>query len=221
MIDNSNRLHRYLSGLREANTDRGGASGVAQQDVNWAEVRRIDAVVMFCDLCEFTDLSNRLPQDKLLEVLRGYFGLVVPEIEVRGGEVVQLIGDGILAVFRGGTERHGNSCRNAMQSALLIQNRLHLEEIAGRTLQAGIALHVGEVSYGAIGAGKSCTLTVIGPAVNLTSRLEKLCHLTKQPILVSKRFARRLGHGRTRFIGRFCLKGFEEPQDVYAPTGEG
>ena len=215
MIDNSNRLHCYLSGLRDANKKHPHLSEAALPDV-----RRIEAIVMFCDLRRFTDLSNRLPQEKLLELLCGYFRLVVPLIEGHGGEVVQLIGDGILAVFRFSAGRGGNSCKNALQAALLIQNRLHLEPIAGLILQAGISLHAGEVSYGAIGAGRSCTLTVIGPAVNLASRLEKLCHLTQQPILLSKVFARRLGLGQTRFIGRFSVKGFDEPQDVYAPKGD-
>ncbi|MDY0883539.1 adenylate/guanylate cyclase domain-containing protein [Dongia soli] len=214
MIDNSNRLHCYLSGLRGVNK-----GDLCLSEATLPAVRQIEAVIMFCDLRQFTDLSNRLSQEKLIELLCGYFRLVVPVIEAFGGEVVQLIGDGILAVFRF-AERGGNSCKNAIEAALLIQHRLHLEPVAGRILQAGIALHAGEVSYGAIGAGRSCTLTVIGPAVNLTSRLEKLCHLTKQPILVSKVFARRLGLGNTRFIGRFRVKGFDEPQDVYAPKAD-
>ena len=214
MIDNSDQLHRALAGLRIA-TGRLGLSEVTPPDI-----RQIDAVIMFCDLREFTQIANSLPQEDLLKVLCRYLDLVVPAIEEFGGEVVQLIGDGVLAVFHGYADRNGDSCKNALEAALLIQDRLHLEPVAGRMLRAGIALHAGEVSYGPISAGKSCTLTVIGSAVNLTSRLEKLCHLTKQPILVSKVFARRLSLGDTRFIGRFCLKGFDEPQDVYAPKGE-
>lgn len=212
MIDNSDRLHHYLAGLR-AGTDRLGLPVVTVPDV-----RQIEAVIMFCDLRGYTHLANSLPQEDLLEVLCRYLDVVVPMIEDFGGEVVQLIGDGILAVFHRCAEV--NSCKNALEAALLIQYRLDLEPVAGRMLRVGIALHAGKVSYGAISAGKSCTITVIGSAVNLTSRLEKLCHLTKQSILVSKIFARRLGLGNTRFIGRFCLRGFDEPQDVYAPTGE-
>jgi adenylate cyclase len=211
MIDNSDQLHRALAGLRIP-TGRLGLPEVTPPDV-----RQIEAVIMFCDLREFTQIANSLPQEDLLKVLCRYLDLVVPAIEGFGGEVVQLIGDGVLAVFHGYADRNSNSCKNALEAALLIHDRLHLEPVAGRMLRAGIALHAGEVSYGAISAGKSCTLTVIGSAVNLTSRLEKLCHLTKQPVLVSKTFARRLGLGNTRFIGRFCLKGFDEPQDVYAP----
>lgn len=212
MINNNDPLHHNLPSLAAA-----GARDGSQTEAATYPVKRVEAVVMFCDLRGFTALSNSLPQDEVMAVLHGYFNLVVPVIEAFGGEVLQFIGDGILAVFHDCTDRDGVSCNQVVDAAIQVRNSLSGGLVAGRTLQAGIALHAGEVFYGEIGAGKRSSLTVIGPVVNLTSRLETLCHLTGQPILVSATFARRIGVSSCVYIGSFTLKGFDELQEVYAP----
>ena len=56
-----------------------------------------------------------------------------------------------------------------------------------------IALHVGEVLYGNVGAVDRLDLTVIGPAVNEAVRMEKLCEPLGQQILFSSQFAEAAG----------------------------
>jgi len=211
-MTNNNPCHRRQPPLAATDTEDSDQIKVASP-----AIERVEAVVMFCDLRDFTTLSNRLPQDDVIAVLQGYFNLVVPVIEAFGGEVLQLIGDGILAIFHDCANRNGPGCARAKDAATQIQRCLNMCSVAGRTLQAGIALHAGEVIYGEIGAGRRTSLTVIGPVVNLTSRLETLCHLTGQPILVSSAFARRIGLANCLYIGRFEFKGFDESQEVYAP----
>jgi adenylate cyclase len=83
-------------------------------------------------------------------------------------------------------------------------------------LRAGIALHFGEVSYGNIGSGERLDFTVIGPDVNLTSRIESLCESTSQPLLMSERFASLLILPGATSIGWHVIKGFVEPIQLFA-----
>jgi hypothetical protein len=82
--------------------------------------------------------------------------------------------------------------------------------------QAGFALHHGQVSYGNIGAGDRLDFTVIGPDVNLTSRIERLCRELDRQLIMSKDFVTCLD--RPMFeIGHFQLRGFSQMQLLFGP----
>jgi adenylate cyclase len=83
------------------------------------------------------------------------------------------------------------------------------------SLQAGIALHYGEVSYGNIGSGRRLDFTVIGPDVNLVSRIQTATGATGHALLSSERFAGLLGSQKLVSIGRHALKGFSDSVELY------
>ncbi|MCH8992124.1 MAG: right-handed parallel beta-helix repeat-containing protein [Acidobacteria bacterium] len=84
-------------------------------------------------------------------------------------------------------------------------------------LRFGIALHVGEVAYGNIGAPDRLDFTVVGPAVNVAARLEALCKSLDRPLLVSEAFAACAGpcRRRLRSLGVHTLRGVRRPQEVF------
>jgi adenylate cyclase len=73
--------------------------------------------------------------------------------------------------------------------------------------------------YGNIGAADRLDFTVIGPVVNLVSRLEPLTVGLDPPIVVSESLARISGR-RFRELGRFALKGISEDQPAFTPESE-
>jgi adenylate cyclase len=79
-----------------------------------------------------------------------------------------------------------------------------------------MALHVGDVLYGNVGSAKRLDFTTIGPAVNLTARLETLARDLGRDLLVSARFA---AHSPKTLVslGTFQLRGIRAPQEVFAP----
>jgi adenylate cyclase len=81
-------------------------------------------------------------------------------------------------------------------------------------LQSGVALHYGTVSYGNIGAGDRLDFTVIGPDVNLTSRIERFCRELDTRLIMSEAFAERLDRPMWE-IGHFALRGFSRPQRLF------
>src|SRR5689334_8169253 len=91
--------------------------------VRRGDVETLEAALMFCDMQGFTELSNRLSGERVLEVLNIYFDQVVPPISHCGGEVLKFMGDGLLAFFRDEAGA-GQSCAAALQAARLIGQRL-------------------------------------------------------------------------------------------------
>ena len=73
------------------------------------------------------------------------------------------------------------------------------------------------MSYGNIGSGRRLDFTVIGPDVNLVSRIQTVCGNTGLPLLMSRRFADLIGSGRSTPVGFHDLKGFHEPVELLAP----
>jgi adenylate cyclase len=83
------------------------------------------------------------------------------------------------------------------------------------SLDIVIALHVGTVHYGNIGAVDRLDFTVIGRAVNLVSRIENAAKMLGQPIVVSAELAAVLDGVVS--LGRHQLRGLAAPQELFAP----
>lgn len=178
------------------------------------QVESLDAALLLCDLRGFTALSNRLPVERVLELLDLYFDRVVPPILAEGGEVLKFIGDAVLAFFPHTPPPQAAAA--AFKSAGNALASLARLAVPDATLEAGIALHHGQVSYGNIGSGHRLDFTVIGPDVNLVSRIQSVCGATGHHLLMSARFAGLLGPDRTVPIGTYPLRGFSEPAQIHA-----
>jgi adenylate cyclase len=83
----------------------------------------------------------------------------------------------------------------------------------------GLALHIGEVMFGNIGASKRLDFTVIGPAVNHTARLEKLCAPLDRQVVLSQAIATLLPADETVPLGRHAVKDLDQPQAVFGIKG--
>ncbi len=82
----------------------------------------------------------------------------------------------------------------------------------------GIGVHVGDVMYGNIGSRSRLDFTVIGPAVNVASRLESLTKELKRPVLLSRAFVETAVSAQLEDLGLHPLRGLGEPIDVLYPS---
>jgi adenylate cyclase len=171
----------------------------------------VDAALMLCDLRGFTELSNRLAPERVIALLDSYFDRVVPAIGAAGGEVLKFMGDGVLAFFPQDTA--DAACAMALAGAEKVLANLRPGQDS--ELSVGIALHYGRVSYGNIGSGRRLDFTVIGPDVNLVSRIQSVCSTTGHRLLVSERFLTLLHEQRFTAAGSHVPKGFEQPVRLY------
>jgi adenylate cyclase len=184
----------------------------------------IRAVIWLCDLRGFTNLSEALSREVLIDLLNCYFGPMCDAVASQGGEILKFIGDAMLAIFPIGQDTAndtGKTCRAALIAAERAQSALGEEnERRGKAglprIEYGLALHLGDVMYGNIGSDTRLDFTVIGPAVNLTARIESMCRQLGRQLLLSSEFVKSGGIA-AKSVGTFSLKGVGADQEIFVP----
>lgn len=191
-------------------------AGVVQRGA----VETIRAAIWYADLRGFTEATLQLTPVQVLDHLNAAFEVMVDRVEAGGGEVLKLIGDGLLAIF---PAEQGDAAASsaAVEAALEVQVALArvsaVREADGLpALAAGVGVHVGDVLYGNVGARQRLDFTVIGHAVNVAARLEGLCGRLGEPLLVSEAVAAQVPRA-WRDLGVHPLKGMPTPLRVMAP----
>lgn len=181
------------------------------------------AAVCFTDLRDFTALSDSLPRAELLELLNSYFDCVVGAVHAHGGEVLKFIGDAVLAIFRVADNDRAAACQAALRAAHDAFARAAAANVARaghQPIDFGMSIHIGDVVYGNIGAIDRLDFTVIGPAVNLASRLQGQCKTLARPLLVSEAFAANCDEPCIS-LGEHHLKGVAQAVKIFAPVDGG
>jgi adenylate cyclase len=214
-------MRRSSASLLRTFLGDGPADAVLAGAIRRGDRRHIEAAILFCDLRGFTTLSERLGEAGLFAALDRYFEAVVEAVRGEGGDVLKFLGDGILAIFPVETGGRGAACAAALRAVEQARQRLAGALAGDGSPLAFVAtLHVGQVVYGNIGSPDRLDFTVLGPAVNLVSRLEGLAKQLDQPMLCSAAFAREVGTSLAP-LGAFPLKGLAEPQAVFVPQNAG
>jgi class 3 adenylate cyclase len=184
----------------------------------------IQAALLFADLRGFTPLSESHPPAEVISALDAWFDRIAGAVHAFGGEVLKFIGDGVLAIFpvtEGFPRGACDAALRATSAARAGMARLDQERAQQGLppLSFGVALHLGEVFWGNIGAADRLDFTAIGPAVNLVSRLEGLCRPLDKTILVSGALAAQTEMPLIA-LGTHSLRGIASPCAVFTvPEG--
>jgi adenylate cyclase len=210
-VAESKSLVRFVETLLSTYVGQEPSQLILEGQIRRGDVRMITAAIMLIDLRDFTMLTNILSPRAVIRLLNEYFDCVFPPIREHGGEVVEIMGDGVLAMFRqegrDGRAACGEALDAATQSLLALAERNRKMPGGGPVLKAGLALHYGTVSYGNIGSGDRLDFTVIGADVNLTSRIEQFNRQLDRTLIMSQEFAEQLGRPVWE-IGHYELRGF-------------
>ncbi len=182
---------------------------------------RINAVLWYSDLKNFTTITDAASPDEVIPLLNDYADAIVSAIHDKGGDVLKLIGDGVLAIFGGAAPEE--TCRRALLAEAKMRKRIaELNEkrtSEGRPVAGvNLGLHIGDVFYGNIGSATRLDFTVVGPAVNEVSRIVALCRsVDRDNLFSSDFFAATPEPERSRLVsvGRFALRGVSRAQDLY------
>jgi adenylate cyclase len=182
---------------------------------------RINAVLWFSDLRGSTAISEGMEPSEIIPFLNDYAQASIDAIHEAGGEVLKLIGDGVLGMFT------DDNLAVAKRAALRAEHRFRRNMQALNTRRAAdqrpvttahVGLHVGEVFYGNIGSEDRLDFTVVGPAVNEVSRIASMCRSVERELLTSSAFRSGLdAAGRNYLVstGRFALRGISRAQELY------
>ena len=191
-------------------------------------VDKLRAVIWYADIRGFTPISDSAPGPVVVELLNDVFEVLAASLRPRGGQVLKFIGDAVLAVFSFEEAGRAETCRRALDAAVEALQKLDAlnaaRAAAGLPVAAvDLALHIGEVLYGNVGATDRLDFTVIGPAVNEVARIEALCEPLGRSALISAEFAAAATGCDSRLepLGRHALRGVREPKEIFAlePAG--
>jgi adenylate cyclase len=218
-------LARIAATLVETYLGRDAGRRVLEGRIARGVAEQIDAAIWFSDLRGYTRLSDSAKPADIIPLLNEYADAVISAIHDHSGDVLKLMGDGVLAIFTA-TDRTG-ACEAALSAAedaprrIAEVNRLRSADQLPTT-ELYLGLHVGEVFYGNIGSDERLDFTIVGPAVNEVSRIASMCRSVDQPLLVSSAFAAALGASRNRLVsvGRYALRGVSRPQDLFTLTND-
>jgi adenylate cyclase len=213
--------HTIASGLLAAYLGGDAGRRVHAGAVQRGSVESLRAVLWYADIRGFTVIADTTPGLVVIEMLDEVFETLTAALRRRGGQVLKFMGDGMLATFPFVDATRDETCRHAIDAA--VEAMAALDRLNGARGEAGkpavavdLALHVGEVLYGNVGAVDRLDFTVIGPAVNEVSRIETFCEPLGRKVLVSAELAAAIGDSRRlEFLGYHQLRGVREARAIY------
>jgi adenylate cyclase len=214
-------LAKVAATLVEVYLGRDAGRRVLEGRIQRGVADRIEAALWFSDLRSFTTITDTASPGEIIPLLNDYAEAVITSIHEAGGDVLKLIGDGILALFR--ADDPSEACRRALTAEEILRTRMkelnekrRAEERPVTSVYIG--LHIGEVFYGNIGSVDRLDFTVVGPAVNETSRIASMCRSVDRPVLISSTFADCLTdteRARLVSVGRFALRGVGQAKELF------
>ncbi len=184
------------------------------------------ATILFCDIRGFTSLSEKMPTAVVVEVLNDFLSRMSEQVFMHDGTLDKYMGDCVMAVF-GAPLSHKDDAARALRAALgmrwavgelkeKLKRDKRFENVA--SIDLGIGINTGEVIAGYIGSEGRLEYTVIGDAVNLAARFEKLA--LAGHILVSKMTYDQVGDEfEVTKLPAVEVKGKSQPVEVYQVVG--
>jgi adenylate cyclase len=213
-------LARIAETLVETYLGRDAGRRVLRGRIERGVADQIKTVLWFSDLRNYTRISDTAPPEEIIPLLNDYADAIVSAIHQNAGDVLKLIGDGVLAIFP--AQERKRACAAALDAAAAARESVATLNL--RRFEQGLpatemylGLHIGEVFYGNIGSKERLDFTVVGPAVNEVSRIAAMCRSVDQPILMSAAFTASVPEERRAFasVGRYALRGVGKPQELF------
>lgn len=219
-------LARIAETLVETYLGRDAGRRVLSGRITRGVTDRIQAVLWFSDLRGFTHIADAADPEQIIPFLNDYSEAIISSIHEAGGDVLKLIGDGTLAIFK--AEDPAQACECALAAEELMRSKIRAlndGRVSGGlpVTEAYLGLHIGEVFYGNIGSQDRLDFTVVGPAVNEVSRIAALCRSVERDVLISSAFASVASDGERAqlvSVGRYALRGVTRPQELFTRDPE-
>jgi class 3 adenylate cyclase len=204
------RLKRFLAPQVAELVDRIGDDRVL-------DGRRVEVVVVFCDLRDFTAFSSQAAPETVIGVLRDYYNALEKAVNAHGATLIGFFGDGVMVLLNAPVECPDPAAR-AVRMASDMQTNVQRLVVGwrglGYRLGFGVGLAMGPATVGRIGSEGRLDYTAIGNVVNLASRL---CSSAEDfEILIDSVAAQAIGSGvPLAELEARTLKGFDKPVRVF------
>lgn len=181
--------------------------------------------IMFCDMRNFTRVSEALPPEELRALINRFFSAMTEEIRAHRGTLDKYIGDAIMA-FWGAPVADDDHALHAVQAALAMIGRLdalnrELRERGLPEIGLGIGINTGLVCVGDMGSDIRRSYTVMGDAVNLASRIEALTRHYGVDIVIGEATGEAIGQRLPLLeVDRVRVKGKQQAVMLFTPVSQ-
>ncbi len=158
--------------------------GKEPTDLSLGDQKSGTMAILFCDIRNFTTISEHLTPERNFQFINEYIALIAPFIDENGGYIDKFIGDAVMALFPynpDGALKASLAITEAVATADLLPT--YKESVP---LSVGIGIHYGPMTLGIIGTEERWEDTVIGNSVNIAARLEQLTKTYDVSILASE-----------------------------------
>lgn len=209
---------RVMANIAEAYLGPTAGHRVLSGAIKRGDGARIPAVVWFSDLRDSTRLSDTMDAESYLALLNRYFECTAQPVIDNGGEILNFIGDGVLAIFP-----ISEDCPKAAAASAETAARQALEHMrtaeregtpASAPLRFGIGLAVGEVTFGNIGVRNRLSFSGVGKVVNTVHRVEAATKDLDTPVLALESFAK-AAPGTWERAGETVIPDFDRSVDLF------
>ncbi|MEM7742492.1 MAG: adenylate/guanylate cyclase domain-containing protein [Pseudomonadota bacterium] len=209
---------RVMDNLATAYLGPTAGRRVQAGDIKRGDGERIPAVVWFSDLRGSTRLSDTMDPDSYLQLLNQYFECTAAQVIEHGGEILNFVGDGVLAIFpiEAACPRDASAAAEAAVRASMAAAEACTASgtPGGAPLRFGIGIAIGEVMFGNIGVPDRLAFSGIGRVVNKVQRIEAHTKVLGNPVLASKEFAE-AAPGEWESAGEMDIPDFDRRHEVY------
>ena len=155
--------------------------------VELGDARNLPMSVFFSDIRQFTQMSENLGAQEVIQFLNDYLQRVEPHITENGGFVDKFVGDGMMALFQDGTTSRKDSVDAGLDILQELADINRMRAVTdSRPISIGIGIHYGNVMLGTIGSRTRLDTTAVGDTVNTAARIQDLTKLYQAEMLVSE-----------------------------------
>ncbi len=154
--------------------------------------------VMFCDMCDFTSISENLPPEQLTRLVSRFLTPITEVVLDHKGTIDKYIGDCVMAFWNAPLDDPDHA-KNAARSALAIQDALEAMNAQSATgpdalqLRATIGINTDSCCVGNMGTDSRFNYSALGDGVNLAARLQSQCRHYGADIIIGEATAKELG----------------------------
>ncbi|MEM6460618.1 MAG: adenylate/guanylate cyclase domain-containing protein [Pseudomonadota bacterium] len=216
---------RIASNIVETYLGQQAGRQVLDGAIKRGDGQETQAVVWLSDLRDSTAMADTMPPEDYFDLLNDYYECTAGSAIKHGGEVLDFIGDAVLAIFPYTCDSEFAAASKAATTALreAFQLRLVTNEERQKTnrvpIRFGVGLNTGKVMFGNIGVAERLTFSVIGPTVNEVSRIEALTKGVESHALVTRKIAD-VERGAWKSTGKHRLAGVSQEIELFEPVAE-
>jgi predicted ATPase/class 3 adenylate cyclase len=182
------------------------------------EGERRPVTVLFGDLSGFTSMSETMDPEQVVEVVNQYFDAMVEIASRYGGHIDKFMGDALMVLFGAPVVHEDDPLRACLAAIEMLEAMDRFATERKMALAMSIGLNSGEVVALNVGSRERMEYTVIGDAVNLAARLEKVAN-SRECVIGENTYKRVKGKIRLKKLKPVMVKGKSKAQNVYLILG--